>query len=240
MKKVIEILQWIIVLSIIVGLMAFSNRNQKKILCKDIDIHIKENENDFIDSNTINELFSKKNQYPLGRSINEIELSELEKSINNHPLVKNVNVYSDISGKIYVEVQQKIPTARIVSNYDSFYIDKDGNKMLLSENHTARVLVISGNVDLISELKIFSLAKYIDEHSFWRSQIMQIYVDESGELLLIPRVGDQKIVFGKTDNMIKKFDKLSLFYRKGIVGNGWKKYSTINLKFKNQIVCTKK
>jgi cell division protein FtsQ len=69
---------------------------------------------------------------------------------------------------------------------------------------------------------------------------MQIYVDENGELLLIPRVGDQKIVFGKTDNIIKKFDKLSLFYRKGIVGNGWKKYSTINLKFKNQIVCTKK
>jgi cell division protein FtsQ len=41
--------------------------------------------------------------------------------------------------------------------------------------------------------------------------------------------------------MVEKFEKLHTFYLQGLNTTGsWNKYSVINLKFKNQIVCTKK
>jgi cell division protein FtsQ len=47
-------------------------------------------------------------------------------------------------------------------------------------------------------------------------------------------------VFGTGDDIEIKFEKLMLFYKEGLSRVGWDKYSTINLKYKNQIVCTKK
>jgi cell division protein FtsQ len=67
-----------------------------------------------------------------------------------------------------------------------------------------------------------------------------MHLEENEDIILIPRVGYQQIVFGKPVNVEDKFRKLKLFYEKGISDKGWNNYSYINLKFKNQIVCTKK
>ena len=56
---------------------------------------------------------------------------------------------------------------------------------------------------------------------------------------LVPKVGNHKIVFGGIDNLESKFEKLMIFYKKGLSKTGWNEYSEINLKFKNQVVCTK-
>jgi cell division protein FtsQ len=85
------------------------------------------------------------------------------------------------------------------------------------------------------------MAKYINADDFWRSQIHQIYVNDNDDMEIVPLVGDQRIIFGDTTSMEEKFKKLLTFYQEGLNTTGWwNKYSTINLKFKNQIVCTKK
>ena len=68
---------------------------------------------------------------------------------------------------------------------------------------------------------------------------MQIHAENNGDLILIPRVGYQQIVLGKPIDIADKFSKLKLLYEKGILEKGWNNYSHINLKFKNQIICTK-
>ena len=112
--------------------------------------------------------------------------------------------------------------------------------MPLSDTFTARTLVISGNINFTEKGALFSLVKFIDEHAFWKAQIMQIHGEVNGDLILIPRVGYQQIIFGKAVNIEEKFSKLKLFYEKGISEKGWNNYLQINLKFKNQIVCIKK
>ncbi|MCC6689974.1 MAG: hypothetical protein IT235_00435, partial [Bacteroidia bacterium] len=88
---------------------------------------------------------------------------------------------------------------------------------------------------------LFELAKYITADEFWKAQIEQVYVNADNELELIPRVGNQRIILGDITEMDQKFKKLLIFYRQGLNPTGWwNKYSVINLKFKNQIVCTRK
>lgn len=60
------------------------------------------------------------------------------------------------------------------------------------------------------------------------------------EVELIPRVGRFRIVLGSLDDFEEKLNKLRLFYDQAIPKVGWDKYSVIDLKYKNQIVCTKK
>jgi cell division protein FtsQ len=48
-------------------------------------------------------------------------------------------------------------------------------------------------------------------------------------------------VFGEAKDFEEKFEKLKTFYTEGLnKTDGWNKYSTINIKYKNQVVCTKK
>jgi len=47
----------------------------------------------------------------------------------------------------------------------------------------------------------------------------------------------QLILFGPMDEIEEKFKKLKLFYKEVLPKKGWNTYSSINLKYKNQIVC---
>ena len=139
---------------------------------------------------------------------------------------------------------------KIINRYgESFYLDDEGIVMPLSKKHSAHVLIVSGNIshklrDTVKNNsivnKIYTLAKSITEDEFFKAQIEQIYINNKKEIELIPKVGNHIIIFGKIENTKEKLEKLKLFYTKGIKKTGWNNYKTINLKYRNQIVCTKK
>ena len=88
-------------------------------------------------------------------------------------------------------------------------------------------------------LKLYKLAKYIRSDKFLNATIEQIYVNNSNEFELIPKTGKHFIEFGDTNNMKKKFDNLIVFYKDGLKRVGWDKYKKVNLKYLNQVVCSK-
>ena len=240
MKKAFEILKWLMLVVVIVLLMAFSFKQQAKVKCQHFDVLLAASEDHFVNNEMIHELLKNKNLHPLERASAEIAIKEIEQSISNHAAVKNANVYSDILGKISVDITQRKPIARVVGEKDSYYIDEYGKRIPLSNHYTARTLVISGNVATINSEALFQIAQYIYKDPFWNAQIMQVHIEDNEDLTLIPRVGYHQIVFGEVENFEEKFSNLKLFYEKGISYKGWNNYSSINLKFKNQIVCTKK
>ncbi|MEP7169164.1 MAG: cell division protein FtsQ, partial [Bacteroidota bacterium] len=79
----------------------------------------------------------------------------------------------------------------------------------------------------------------IANDAFWNAQVEQIYVTEQSEIELIPRVGNHRIILGDASQLDEKFNKLMIFYKQGLNNTGWNNYNTINLKFTNQVVCTK-
>jgi cell division protein FtsQ len=96
---------------------------------------------------------------------------------------------------------------------------------------------IAGRKQLMS---LFELSSFIAASDFWNAQISQIYVESNGDYVLIPRVGNHKIIMGKPIDIEEKFANLKLFYQKGLPRVGWNEFSAVNLSFKHQIVCTKR
>jgi cell division protein FtsQ len=86
---------------------------------------------------------------------------------------------------------------------------------------------------------LYKLSAFITKDKFLKAQIEQIYVDPKGEFELVPRVGTHIILMGRADNLQDKFERLFVFYRMGLSKTGWSRYNIINIKFKNQVVCSK-
>jgi cell division protein FtsQ len=53
-------------------------------------------------------------------------------------------------------------------------------------------------------------------------------------------VGGQTILLGSVQDFETKLDNLMLVYKKVFSKAGWAMYDTVSLKFKNQVVCTRK
>lgn len=91
-------------------------------------------------------------------------------------------------------------------------------------------------------LKLINFVRQVEDDGFWSAEIVQIVASSASsgamELVLVPRSGDFRIVFGEIGDAERKFDKLMRFYRDGLGRIGWDRYGTINLKYNNQVVCT--
>ncbi len=63
-------------------------------------------------------------------------------------------------------------------------------------------------------------------------------MDPQGDVELFPKVGNHVILMGRVSDLEDKFQRLYVFYRMGLNKVGWNKYNVINIKYKNQVVCS--
>ena len=219
--------------------MGFVSGEQKKVICRDVLVKIDYDKgNFFVEKEDILSIIKKKRIALTGKPIGDIDFQLLEKVIYLNSYVKEAQVYSAISGELVIDISQKQPVLRILSNYGGdFYLDEEGKKLPLSRSYSARVLVANGFISRGMLKDLFLLATFVNKNKFWKSQIQQIYVDWSGKIRLIPRVGKHIILFGDFSDMEEKFSKLMTFYKFGLNTIGWDKYSSINLEYSNEVVC---
>ena len=288
MNKIFNILSWFLLVIGMAGMMGFSSakRGQQSFLELQISID-QPSQSRFVTQENLKTLFSNLGYGIKNQNINEVDIHQLEIRLSNKPSISKANVYKTISGEVVIQVIEREPIIRIYNRFgESYYLDKEGSLMPLSNQYSARVLIASGDINipystvynleklekqinpifrktntsavqntaLIQKLKVneeeypganqlkslFQLANFVEQNSFWKAQISQIFVNENGDFELTPRVGGHIIIFGSSANLEGKFENLMTFYKKGLSRTGWNEYSIINLKFKNQVVCTKR
>lgn len=252
-KHIIVALTWVVVFISFLFLLGMATKVQDNVVCKAMEIVIDyEKGNFFVNKEELQTLIvsqMKGNTFHL--PTREINLRQLENFLENNPYIKNAEVYLDIKGKMWVEVEQHEPLVRIVSESNaSYYLSRSGIKMPTSSDFSARVPIASGHIadngkdlgkiesDIVEN--IYELMEYIKDDQLLQSLFEQIYIEENGDFILTPKIGNHEIILGSVENKQQKFAKLLVFYKEGLANVGWDKYRTINLKYKNQIVCTKK
>lgn len=185
-----------------------------------------------------------------GHKIRDLDISGLETEIEKNPYVKQANVYTDIHGTLTVKVVQRKPVLRVINRKGvSYYLDDLGEKIPITPKFTSRVPLATGIIadnglvngkietDMMKDLLLLALK--IRPDSFLEPLVEQVYVNREGEYELIPGIDRLTIRLGDLSNLDEKLDKLKLYYKKGIEKVGWNRYKSIDLRFKNQIVCKK-
>ena len=262
-KRILKISIWILLLAGVIVALGFAGKGESKLICKDFKINIlRECENYFVEEDDIRQMLKDKGDSVIGQQISALHVNQIEKLVMTNPWVANADVYMSVNGVLQIDIVQRNPLLRIINNSgESFYLDMDGKLMLWSKNFTPRVLVANGNIhdafniwyrksveeikksDTLSKISLlddlYDMAKYVSSDKFWNAQVPQIFVNSKNEIELVPLAGEHKIIFGDANDMEEKFTKLKTFYTQGLNFTGWIMYDTINLKYKNQIICTK-
>jgi cell division protein FtsQ len=263
-RKIIVVVLWIIGLSGLLASLAFVGKREKMVIADNLTVNIlNTDENSFIDEADVKEFFKERKDSIVKAQLGNIQVNDLEKALNSHPAIENAEVAVDINGDVTMKVTQRTPVVRVFTKSgESYYIDTQ-SKLKPLNSYTARVLIATGAIneayanryampvneiiknEELSKLSvlddIYTLSTYIAKDSVLASLIHQINVTNDKEIELYPSIGGHTIVFGEVKDVKEKFEKLKLFYTEGLnKTDGWNKYSIINIKYKNQVVCTKK
>lgn len=243
MKKVLIIL---IAVSVIVYLIIsadyFRDSSQNRI-CVGFEVEVKDSvKTQFVTAEDINRLVKKYDLNPAGKSFKEINTLAIRDTILSNKLVESANVFITSNGTVKATVQQREPVFRVISEtMGNFYVDKDRRIIPVSPSFAVYVPVATGRIDEeYAKSELFDFAMFLNNNADWDAWIEQIVVESRNEVVLIPRAGNFRIIMGSLDDYPVKLNKFVCFVDGGLNVVGWNRYSDINLKFENQVVCTRK
>ncbi len=264
MKKWLKITLLALVSLLTVVLLVFSlmKEFERKLNVPKITVHV-DGADAFLNEKELYERIITNHWFAENQTSNTLNIRKIEQGIASMEEVKRVRVFKKIGGDWHVEAWLRKPIARIFKkNGESYYLDSDGFTISKTNLHTANVLLFSGEIneqikgenvqeiinnDSLKNIRIldeiYRISNYVCNDPILHALIGQAYLEKNGDFVLIPLVGDQKIIFGSaysTDQIEDKFKRLKVFYKEGLPYEGWDKYSEINLKYEGQIVCRKR
>lgn len=171
----------------------------------------------------------------------EINTEEMEALLSENRLVEEVRCYKTPSGLLRVDISQRVPTLRVLGDSAAYFLDEHGEMMPAGLPEAVSVPVATGHISsAYAREALYPFACFLRENAFWQAQVEQIYVDDRQNVELIPRVGDHRILLGELTAYEEKLDNLRCLYEQALSECGWNKYHTINLKYKDQVVCTRR
>ena len=229
----------LLMFSLVIFLFSFtSKRNSKRKLTKSEVVFVGDNAL-FLKNETVNKLLIENNSNAKTIRKDRLDLNKLEQVLNAQEMIEKADVYVSIDGVLKAVVKQKTPIARVFDDEGSFYIDSEGNTMPLSANFTARVPLVSGEINKKNNKDLFKLFKIIYDDAFLRKNIIGIQIMPNGSLLMLNRNYNYQIDFGGLINVERKFQNYKAFFQKVSLDSSLVKYKKIDLRFTEQVVCTK-
>jgi len=179
-----------------------------------------------------------------GVPLRKVDFAQIEERLEANPFILKAEVYSSAKGVIDVKIEQREPLVRVVNNAGvSYYLDVNGFKIPTTSKFTPRLVVATGNIESTGDSAVLEqlirLCKFISGDEFWKAQFEQINVTDKGEFELVPKIGNHIIAMGRADDLKGKFDKLTVFYKEVLKNFDADDFRVINVKYKDQIICTK-
>ena len=250
-RTVISAATWILLGCGTVILLVAAMKQKNNTRCRGMEIKINGVQNNFfIDKNDVAGFIEKTTGKPEGQLMSSFDLFRVEALLEKNEWIKNAEIFFDNNEKLVINIMEREPVARIFgADGSSYYIDTTTKKLSLSDRFSARVPVFTNfPVKILSRARADSLllvavkdvGAYILKDPFWMAQVDQVNITADRTFEIIPKVGNQLIVFGTGENYKEKFDNLLIFYKNVISKVGWNKYSQINVAFHGQVVAVKR
>ncbi|WP_162534241.1 cell division protein FtsQ/DivIB [Candidatus Cardinium hertigii] len=238
-------------LAVNVGLsMLWIIKKQATLVCEHVAIHIKAYpEQVFLTTQTILDLLQVTYRIPLtGQPIKAINSYLIRDKLAMQPLIKKAVVCKTWPSTLHIALETKQLLARIIipecPNDKQLYLDENGSILSLNTAPLCRLLVVSADTlhTIAAAMQsadkgLWMLLHQLYQDRFLRSQITSLQIAPNHFITLGTQIGNHQILFGKTENIHEKLEKLYVFYKEVIPYKGWHAYRQINVAFANQLIC---
>ncbi|MGN1216159.1 MAG: cell division protein FtsQ/DivIB [Candidatus Cryptobacteroides sp.] len=191
----------------------------------------------------------------VGQRLDSVDLRRIEEILDAKSAVLKAEAYTTPDGYLNAKLFQREPAVRFQKGDTGFYADERGFIFPLQSNYTSRVPIMDGNIplDVQADYKgeprsekekewlaaAIRLVHFIKDSKVWSENISQMTVNSDGDIVMVPRKGNEKFIFGGPDSPEAKFGRIERYYNTIAPAKGQDTYSTVNVKYDGQIVCRK-
>ena len=153
------------------------------------------------------------------QKVKDVDLQAVKRVAASSPFLIDCDASTTIGGSVMVYARQRRPIVRVCSSERQYYIDETGAEVPLGNVGNSDVIVANGAIPYSGKLKeeLYTLAYY-----------------------LTPKLGSHVVQLGKPTDLDKKFRNLLALYSQGMPLVGWDAYSQVSVKYRKQVVCTRR
>lgn len=226
-----------------------------ELTCVDLDIRVQKDLS-FVSEQDVKDYLRNYYGPCKGVRIDSLDLDRMEKVLDRRSAIRKSQAWITPDGILHISISQREPAVRFQTPYFGYYADDRGYIFPLQKGWTPLVPVVDGNLplcvsegykgELASDVEkewmngILELLAYMSRSRIWAENISQISVRENGDLVLCPREGQERFIFGDSSRAKEKFALIEDYYKyiKPSKEPGW--YHSVNVKYPGQIICRKK
>lgn len=238
------------------AMLAVSDGQRKALKCSGISVVIADStERSFVTAKEVTGYLDKEFSGYKGMPVKDLNTARAERIIDSKSAVLKSQVFVTRDGMLNVTVTQREPAVRFQNGDTGFYADTEGCIFPLQSNYTARVPIINGNIPIKNsagfkgkpetpeEMEwmrgVLDMVAFMNREKTWAENIVQISIGRDGDMVMVPRNGKEKFIFGGPERYAEKFGLMEKYYTAIVPEKGADFYSTVNVKYRNQIICRK-
>ena len=228
--------------------------SRREVTCNGLDVRIADSlDRKFITPDDIRDWMADYGTY-LGQRLDSVDLRRVETVIDGKSAVRKSQAWLTDDGVLHVSITQREPVIRFQSASGGYYADADGFLFPLQNRHTVRVPVVDGALPLhlgqgykgIPQteeertwvLSMLELVRWLGARAEWNDLVCQITAQKDGNLVLVPREGSERFLFGTPTGIPGKFDRIQKYYE-SVAPSREKPYRLVDVRYEGQIICKK-
>lgn len=174
------------------------------------------------------------------------------RDINTDAIERKLDLIDDIEesvctqlsdGTVLLRVTPMRPVARVYNHMGgtSYYINKAGKKMKASLRYRMDVpIIVNEGYPSFNAVSLLPMLNTIHNDSLWNSLITTVKVTRGGDVILVPSIRGHVINLGDTAMLADKLDRMLTMYRKVLPVKGWDAYDTLSVKWRGQVVASRR
>ena len=245
MKRLVRYLLPCCVVAVIALLLAWAfsevRRNRQMTTCTGLDVVFRDDAR-FVTEEDVLELLARHYGIYTGQRIDSVDLRRIERLLATRSAVRKGEAWTTDDGILHVSIEQREPVMRIQTDSGALYADDEGILFPIRGSAAPLVPVVDGAVqpsDRAWVSGLLGLVRFMHRSRVWEENSAQISALPSGELVLIPRSGRERFLFGRPDAVREKFARIEKYYRYIQPAQEGAGYGSVNVKYNGQIVCRK-
>lgn len=243
----ITILKWLLLLLLIgytAWIAVWANREADRHKCTGIIVNVTGCDNKTLADRTKRGIEMQLARYPKpikGAKVPDVDTHGIENYLLSMANFESINCMINSDNHLLVEATPLEPVMRVFDGDKSYYINREGKRIDARAEFFTDVPVVFGRFNAkFSPKEVLPLVKYIGENPKLANLTGMIEARDSRNLIIVPRIKGHVVNFGDTSLLKQKTDNLFLFYRKVMPHKGWDTYDTISVKFRGQVVATRR
>lgn len=239
------ILKWLI-LTILLAYVAcaavWARTEADRRVCTGVTIEVADNNS--VEAVTPGSVRKELAKYPRkikGELLSNINTKNIEEFLSSYSNFENVDCSFSSAGTLGIRIVPMIPEIRIFENGSSYYINKDGKRIDSKANFFVDVPVVTGNFSQkFTPRHILPVVRFIQADPLLSDLVGMVEVRSPEDIILVPRIYGHVVNLGDTTRLSEKRDAIVAMYRKVIPYKGWETYDTISVKFRGQVVASRR